>query len=49
MGYIDRMFAVEVAVRRVFSPSDEHATAIVFGFKYHLESSGLTPEANESF
>lgn len=48
-GYIDRSFAVEIAARRVVSPSDEHATAIVFGFKYHLESTGLTPEAADSF
>lgn len=40
-GYIDRAFAAEAAVRRVVS--DPGATAIFFGFTYHLESTGLTP------
>jgi opacity protein-like surface antigen len=48
-GYIDRSFAAEIAVRRVVAPNDEAATTIVFGFKYHLESSGLTPSAEDTF
>jgi len=48
-GYIDRSFAAELAVRRVVSPSEEGVTAIVIGFKYHLESSGLTPTAGDTF
>jgi opacity protein-like surface antigen len=49
VGYIDRSFAAEIAVRRVVAPNDDAATAIVFGFKYHLESSGLTPSAEDTF
>jgi opacity protein-like surface antigen len=44
LGYIDRTFAAEVAVRRIVS--GDQATAIFFGFTYHLESSGLTPSAD---
>lgn len=40
-GYIERAFSAEAAVRRVVS--DPGATAIFFGFTYHLESTGLTP------
>jgi hypothetical protein len=40
-GYVDRAFAAEAAVRRVVS--DPGATAIFFGFTYHLEATGLTP------
>jgi hypothetical protein len=46
-GYIDRAFAAEVAVRRIVS--GDQATAIFFGFTYHLESTGLTPSATDSF
>jgi opacity protein-like surface antigen len=48
-GYIDRTFSAELSARRIVSPSEDHATAIVFGFKYHLESTGLTPEAGDAF
>jgi hypothetical protein len=48
-GYIDRAFAAELAVRRVVSPSDDAATAIVLGFKYHLESTGLAPSEVDTF
>ncbi|MFO0564947.1 MAG: hypothetical protein U0263_04750 [Polyangiaceae bacterium] len=44
-GYIDRAFSAEVAVRRVVS--DPGATAIFFGFTYHLEASGLTPSPDD--
>lgn len=40
-GYIDRAFSAEAAVRRVVS--EPGATAIFFGFTYHLEATGLTP------
>jgi opacity protein-like surface antigen len=46
-GYIDRSFSVEVAVRRIVA--GDPATAIIFGFEYHLESSGLTPTAADTF
>jgi opacity protein-like surface antigen len=49
VGYIDRAFAAELAVRRVVSPSDDAATVIVLGFKYHLESTGLEPSAVDTF
>jgi len=44
-GYIDRAFAAEVAVRRIVS--GDAATAIFFGFTYHLEATGLTPSPEE--
>ena len=47
LGYIDTQFAAEIAVRRVVS--GEAATAIVFGFSYHLDSGGLTQGETDSF
>lgn len=44
-GYVDRAFSAEAAVRRTIV--GDGATAIFFGFTYHLESSGLTPSAEE--
>jgi opacity protein-like surface antigen len=49
LGYIASEFAAEVAVRRVLSPSEEGVTAVVIGFKYHLESTGMTPDAGDTF
>jgi len=46
-GYIDTSFGAEIAVRRVIS--GDPATAIVFGFSYHLDSGSLTQGENESF
>lgn len=46
-GYLDTSFGAEIAVRRVVS--GDPATAIVFGFSYHLDSGGLTQGENESF
>jgi hypothetical protein len=46
-GYVDRLFSAEIGLRRVVS--GESATAIVFGFTYHLESTGLSPTATETF
>jgi hypothetical protein len=48
-GFIDRSFSAEIAVRRVVSPSEQGATAIVLGFKYHLEATGLTPSQTDTF
>lgn len=47
LGYIDQAFAVELAVRRVVS--GDAATAVVLGFTYHLESTGLTPSPADTF
>jgi hypothetical protein len=47
LGYIDQSFAAEVGVRRTVS--GDAATAIVIGFKYHLESSGLAPSPSDTF
>jgi hypothetical protein len=47
LGYIDTTFGAEIAVRRVVS--GDAVTAIVFGFTYHLDSSGLTQGENDSF
>jgi hypothetical protein len=46
-GYIDRAFLIDFGVRRVVDGAS--ATAIVLGFTYHLESTGLTPSAADSF
>jgi opacity protein-like surface antigen len=47
VGYIDRTFDVDVAVRRTIA--GDAATAIVLGFTYHLDSTGLTPGPGEAF
>jgi hypothetical protein len=47
LGYIDTTFAAELAIRRIVS--GERATAVVFGFTYHLDSGGLTQGENDSF
>lgn len=47
IGYIDQEFAFELALRRTLQ--EDAATAIVIGFKYHLEASGLTPSAGDTF
>jgi hypothetical protein len=46
-GYIDATFGAEIAVRRVVSGAP--ATAIVFGFTYHLDSGSLIPGEGDSF
>jgi hypothetical protein len=46
-GYIDKNFAVEVAVRRIVA--GDPATAIIFGFEYHLEAAGLAASAADTF
>jgi hypothetical protein len=47
LGYIDTTFGAEIAVRRVVS--GDPVTAIVFGFTYHLDSTGLTGSETDSF
>jgi hypothetical protein len=47
IGYIDTTFAAEIAVRRVVS--GDPATAIVFGFSYHLDNGSLTGGEGDSF
>jgi hypothetical protein len=47
LGYIERTFDVDVGLRRTFVGAA--ATAVVFGFTYHLDTTGLTPSPNESF
>lgn len=41
IGYVDRSFSADAAVRRVVS--GDRATAIVLGLTLYLETSGLTP------
>jgi len=47
LGYIDTTFGAELAIRRVVS--GDPATAIVFGFSYHLDSGGLSQGETDSF
>jgi hypothetical protein len=47
LGYISKEFSVDGAVRRVLV--GDAVTAIVISFSYHLESTGLTPTASDTF
>jgi hypothetical protein len=47
LGYIDKMFSADLGLRRVLV--GEKATAVVLTFTYHVESSGLTPTASETW
>jgi len=47
LGYIDTQFGAEIALRRVVS--GDKATAIVFGFSYHLDAGGLNQTENDTF
>jgi hypothetical protein len=47
LGYIDRAFAAEISVRQVVSGVS--ATAVVLGFSYHLEATGVTPSPGDGF
>lgn len=47
VGYIDQSLSAELAVRRGIV-GDEY-TAIFIGFKYHVDSSGLTPSPADTF
>ena len=44
LGYVDTAYAVDLSMQRVVV--GETATAIVVGFTYHVESSGLTPDTD---
>ena len=46
-GYLDPAYSLEASIERTVS--GDSSTAIVFGFKYHLESTGLTPGAEGDF
>lgn len=47
LGYIDKVFSADAGVRRVLA--GDAVTAIVLSFTYHLESTGLTPTASETW
>jgi opacity protein-like surface antigen len=47
VGYVDQAFAAEIAVHRTVV--GDAATAVVLGFRYHLEAGGLTPSAGDTF
>jgi len=47
LGYIDKVFSVDAGVRRVLA--GDAVTAFVLSFAYHLESTGLTPTASETW
>jgi len=46
-GYVDKAFDVDVSMHR--SVSGPGVTAVVFGFSYHLDATGLTPSPSDSF
>lgn len=46
-GWVDKAFDVDASVHR--SVTGPGVTAIVFGFSYHLDATGLTPSANDGF
>ena len=46
-GYVDKAFDIDASLHR--SVSGPGVTAIVFGFSYHLEATGLTPSAGDGF
>lgn len=47
IGYLDKAFSIDVSVRHAFG--DHGVTAVVFGFAYHLESTGLTASPGDTF
>jgi opacity protein-like surface antigen len=47
VGYTDKAFSLDLSMRHVFA--EQRATAVVFGFVYHLESTGLTPSPGDTF
>lgn len=46
-GYVERSFLIDFAVRRIVD--GDAATTLVLGFTYHLETTGLTPTAGDTF
>lgn len=47
LGYIDKAFGADLGVRRILA--GDKATAVVFTFTYHVESTGLTPTPSETW
>lgn len=47
VGYVNRTFSVEFSLRRILTGTP--ATALMIGFVYHLEATGLTPSPTETF
>lgn len=47
LGYIDKTFSADLGVRRVLA--GDAVTAVVLTFTYHVESTGLTPSASETW
>lgn len=47
LGYLDKAFSLDVSLERIVK--GDSVTAIVFGFTYHLESTGLTPGPGSGF
>ena len=47
LGYIDKAFSADVGVRRVLA--GDAVTALMMTFTYHVESTGLTPTASETW
>lgn len=47
LGYVDKTFSADLGARRVLA--GDAATAIVLTFTYHVESTGLTPSASETW
>jgi opacity protein-like surface antigen len=43
LGYLDTAYSLDLAVER--SVAGDPVTAVVIGFKYHVESSGITPQS----
>jgi hypothetical protein len=44
IGYIDRAYTIDLSVGRVVA--GDGATIVTIGFKYHMESAGLSPEGD---
>jgi hypothetical protein len=47
LGYSDRSFDLDVSVRHTLS--GDSATAVVVGFTYHLDATGLVPTSSDAF
>jgi opacity protein-like surface antigen len=47
VGYLERAFDVDLSVRRTIT--GDAATAVVFGFSYHLDATGLAPSSSDKF
>ena len=45
IGYVDTAYELDLALQRVVSGAS--ATAIIIGFKYHVESGGLGADTGE--